>query len=107
MAFVRGPAGFLSALVLAIGLGVVAPAQAPAQAAVPPGTPVLARIKSNGATFFDTATRLEFLPRGANYIRLAGPPGGEWHATFEPGMYDRSGANAMLHFLKVNSGYNV
>ncbi|HKT02699.1 MAG TPA: cellulase family glycosylhydrolase [Rugosimonospora sp.] len=95
------------AALLALALAAGTAAAAPAAAAPPPGTPVPDRIASTGNTFFDTVTHLEFLPRGANYVRLAGPAGAPWHSTFEPGLYDSAGAGRMLNFLKTASGYNT
>jgi hypothetical protein len=55
----------------------------------------------------DAANGAAFVPRGSNYVRLARTPGGtEFHATFEPGIYDPARVEAALAAMQ-RDGYNT
>jgi hypothetical protein len=57
--------------------------------------------------FRDAADGAAFVPRGANYIRLAQAPGGSaYHSTFEPGQYDPARVEAALTAMQ-RDGFDV
>lgn len=67
----------------------------------------LPKIKMSASGFTNSVTGRAFVPRGANYVRLASAPdGGTYHSTFEPGQYTSSSAQNIINNLK-GSGYNT
>jgi Cellulase (glycosyl hydrolase family 5) len=72
------------------------------------GTGAAHRIAANADSLYDTVTGEPFVPRGADYVRLAaGSHGGAFHSTFEPGRYSAQDAQTVLDNLKNASGYNT
>ena len=54
-----------------------------------------------------SVTGTAFVPRGASYVRLQQDSTGvAYHATFEPGAYDPTGAQGNLDYMR-SSGYNT
>ncbi|RZQ61267.1 hypothetical protein [Amycolatopsis suaedae] len=89
--------------VVALAAAMATPAEATA--------PVLPRIAIDDGGLTDTATGRPFVPRGANYVRLAefAPPGAAkyvYSSTFEPGRYDQAAVRAALAQMK-HDGYNT
>lgn len=75
--------------------------------ASPQEVKVLPRIAINSTGFYDVTTGKVFMPRGANFVRLATSPSGlTYHSTFEPGQYHGPSAQSILTSLK-SSGYNT
>lgn len=65
------------------------------------------RIKVQQNGLYDSVTGKSFIPRGANYIRLAQIPDGTvYHSTFEPGRYDLPAVQAFLNQMQ-HDGYNT
>lgn len=69
------------------------------------------RVIDGHGEFYDRMTGEKFVPRGANYIRLAmqqGLGGGAYlaHSTFGPGFYDPVRADAAMRKM-YSDGYNV
>jgi len=78
-----------------------APAPGPAPAQGPN------RILADGNRLYDSVTGATFQPRGANYVRLrTAADGTTYHATFEPGFYDRERARLALDGMRA-AGYNT
>lgn len=66
----------------------------------------LDKIKVNQSGLYDSVTGKTFIPRGANYIRLAQTPNGAvYHSTFEPDHYDPAAVQAFLNQMQ-HDGYN-
>ncbi|MBP2475038.1 hypothetical protein JOF53_003910 [Crossiella equi] len=86
-----------TALALLLGLPV------PASAAPVP----LPRLEMAGAKVVEKDSRRQFVPRGANYVRLAPlSDGGAYHSTFEPGRYSAAAVDTALAAL-ARDGYNT
>lgn len=72
-----------------------------------PTTQALYKIKVNNSGLYNSTTGKPFVPRGANYIRLAQSPEGiVYHSTFEPGQYNLKAVQAFLNQMK-HDGYNT
>ncbi len=68
---------------------------------------VLPKITMNSTGFYNAMKGQTFVPRGANFVRLATSSTGlTYHSTFEPGQYNSANIQASLTGMK-NSGYNT
>jgi hypothetical protein len=79
----------------------------------PPPAPHRVGVRTNGSRgeFFDRTTGAVFVPRGANYVKLASQIGWTnntftYHSTFNVGQYDATAAEAMLVQMS-HDGFNV
>ena len=77
----------------------------------PPQHQVAVRIANGKGEFYNRFTGERFIPRGANYIRIASQqrPSGEiftYHSTFNTDAYDPARAENVLREMAAN-GYNV
>ena len=72
------------------------------------GRRIAVRIVGDEAEFYDRQTGEEFIPRGANYVRLAphASLGETYHSTFDPGLYDAAHAESVLVGMAA-LGYNT
>jgi endo-1,4-beta-mannosidase len=67
----------------------------------------LPKITMTPTGFYNTRTAKPFVPRGANFVRLATSATGlTYHSTFEPGQYNPAHIQATLTGMK-NAGYNT
>lgn len=67
----------------------------------------LPKITVDSTGFYNATMRKAFVPRGANFVRLAkSSTGVTYHSVFEPGHYKTTDIQATLTGMK-NSGYNV
>lgn len=91
-------------LILATIFGVLATTnKTPVRAA---GAP-LNLIKANSNVLYDSVTGANFVPRGANYMRIGGTAASPYVNTFEPGRYTSAEAQNILDGLKIASSYNA
>jgi hypothetical protein len=96
------------ALILAAFMCTVSPSSAAPSQDAQPSSASLPRIAVAGLRLVNTRTGATFVPRGANYVKLAptGAGGRSFHATFEPGLYDPAAAAEALRGM-ARDGYNV
>jgi hypothetical protein len=74
-----------------------------------PVGPIAIRTVNGDAEFYDVGTGERFVPRGANYLRLAPMTPGDpnlWQSTLSPGHYDAPRAEAALQEMRA-AGFNV
>ena len=95
-------AAILALIIMALGLIYIM-----SQAATYTVIRVLPQIGMNSSGFYVTTLNRPFVPRGANFVRLATSPSGiVYHSVFEPGQYNSTNVKNSLAGMK-NSGYNV
>jgi hypothetical protein len=68
---------------------------------------VLYKINASSTELYNTSLNTPFVPRGANFVRLAtSSTGNVYHSVFEPGHYSPSETHSVITGMK-NSGYNT